>query len=352
MILHPAIALNFAFEFAKKLLKIKSSRIRYGLYASLYLIPLLLIYKNITEFVINTQKMSGFWYFFYLAYYAVYMLTTLILIFLWGKITPLIKERKQASIILIFTIFAVLLCYIVDVGRLFIGMSDKPFLTPVLLVFWYMGMAYAIIKYRLLSTHVKMTGDDIINNFDESVLILDAEGSILKMNDKTKQLLAASNLSLPQELSTVIVESEQVIKKIRQMMRGYFESFSSRIHYKRGKSNVVLMDVKVTLVSDNLDDIIGVMIIGNEVQATPRFKDFYKITEREFEVINLILGGDSNRKIANELGISERTVKTHITNIYNKLFIDNKIQLINFIKDHKLFPEQPAEKRLLLFRNN
>lgn len=50
------------------------------------------------------------------------------------------------------------------------------------------------------------------------------------------------------------------------------------------------------------------------------------LTEREREVLGLIADGRSNREIARALVLSEKTVKTHVSNILTKLQINNRIQ--------------------------
>jgi DNA-binding NarL/FixJ family response regulator len=50
------------------------------------------------------------------------------------------------------------------------------------------------------------------------------------------------------------------------------------------------------------------------------------LTNRELEVLGLIVSGKSNRDIGNELGISEATVKTHINNILSKLGVSDRTQ--------------------------
>lgn len=52
------------------------------------------------------------------------------------------------------------------------------------------------------------------------------------------------------------------------------------------------------------------------------------LSKQEKTVRNLILQGKSNKEIANELFISLSTVKTHITNIYNKLNVANRQELL------------------------
>lgn len=55
----------------------------------------------------------------------------------------------------------------------------------------------------------------------------------------------------------------------------------------------------------------------------------YGITNREKEIIQLIFAGKSNKENGEILFISEKTVKYHIYNIYRKLNIKNRIELIN-----------------------
>jgi DNA-binding NarL/FixJ family response regulator len=52
------------------------------------------------------------------------------------------------------------------------------------------------------------------------------------------------------------------------------------------------------------------------------------LTEREREVLRLIAQGQSNKQIGRQLSITERTVKFHVTSIFNKLGTDNRAQAI------------------------
>ena len=60
-------------------------------------------------------------------------------------------------------------------------------------------------------------------------------------------------------------------------------------------------------------------------QQTPLFDD---LTPREVEVLKLIAEGLNNKGIAEELVISEKTVKNHINNIFSKLHINDRSQAI------------------------
>ena len=63
-------------------------------------------------------------------------------------------------------------------------------------------------------------------------------------------------------------------------------------------------------------------------QASPGSQPMVeKLTEREVDVIRLVAQGRSNHEIAQALVISEKTVKTHISNILGKLQLEDRTQL-------------------------
>ena len=51
-----------------------------------------------------------------------------------------------------------------------------------------------------------------------------------------------------------------------------------------------------------------------------------RLTRREREVLELIAAGRSNKRIAFELGISEKTVKTHVGHLLAKLGVTDRTQ--------------------------
>jgi DNA-binding NarL/FixJ family response regulator len=50
------------------------------------------------------------------------------------------------------------------------------------------------------------------------------------------------------------------------------------------------------------------------------------LTERETEVLRLIAAGRANKEIARDLGIGEKTVKTHVSNVLSKLGVQSRTQ--------------------------
>ena len=59
-----------------------------------------------------------------------------------------------------------------------------------------------------------------------------------------------------------------------------------------------------------------------------RIQRWHHLTDRELQVAELVCRGFNNEDIAAKLKIKYGTVKTHIQNIYRKVHIKNKIQMI------------------------
>lgn len=82
-----------------------------------------------------------------------------------------------------------------------------------------------------------------------------------------------------------------------------------------------------------LDDIARALtaVAAGETYVDPRVAAYLttrtahpRLTAREREVLRLIAAGDASKTIARKLGIAERTVKFHVTSIFNKLGADNR----------------------------
>lgn len=63
-----------------------------------------------------------------------------------------------------------------------------------------------------------------------------------------------------------------------------------------------------------------------------------RITRRELEILELIAGGLSNREIAEKLFVSENTVKTHSSRLFDKLSAKRRTQAVQLAKEFGLIP--------------
>jgi DNA-binding CsgD family transcriptional regulator len=72
---------------------------------------------------------------------------------------------------------------------------------------------------------------------------------------------------------------------------------------------------------------------AQDCQLSEEFVERYGITNRERDIISMIMQGYPNRIIGERLFISDRTVKNHISSIYRKTAAENKVQLLNMVRN-------------------
>jgi two-component system nitrate/nitrite response regulator NarL len=73
-----------------------------------------------------------------------------------------------------------------------------------------------------------------------------------------------------------------------------------------------------------------------KVEAARRKSKAFGLTRREIEIVRSVVAGYSNRQIAARSSITENTVKSHLTHIFNKLGASNRVELALFAAHHRL----------------
>jgi DNA-binding NarL/FixJ family response regulator len=61
-----------------------------------------------------------------------------------------------------------------------------------------------------------------------------------------------------------------------------------------------------------------------------------QLTDREREVLRLVTRGLPNKLIARELGISEKTVKAHLTTVFQRIGVTDRVQAAMWARDHHI----------------
>lgn len=204
----------------------------------------------------------------------------------------------------------------------------------------------------------------------------DPEGPILRLDcpetagfnpDTYEQFIPMVPVSIPHswvnfyEKSLVIRDSDICIDENERMTKEYFKSlylvenikYGLTISLSFGKTRVGILtlfrnsdkedftDREVQIAEQLMDHIACYAYnIYNLEQYESKDKrhrtlgdlvEEYRITDREKDVLRLVLAGDSTREICDKLSISETTAKKHLGSIYGKLNIHSKSELFKIL---------------------
>ena len=89
------------------------------------------------------------------------------------------------------------------------------------------------------------------------------------------------------------------------------------------------------------------VVVGNHADMSGDHSPFdalvreHKLTQREQEVLRLLVEGCTNKEIARRMDIQEVTVKLHLRNIYRKLGIKNRAQAVRTVLQSGWAPQSP-----------
>jgi len=186
----------------------------------------------------------------------------------------------------------------------------------------------------LSSLGVADTIGDIYSDLHADAIVVDAQ----KIDDDEKILSVFSNKAI----RFLIIGSNWSEKKQVQALlhgaAGYCDiSVSSKILLQAVK-NILIGDIWIQrhLVPQIIGSLMQIKSISNDSQEAARDEDkevLKVLSKREMDVVKMIHKGNNNKSIASALFISERTVKSHLTSIFKKLKVPNRLHLAVLVKE-------------------
>ena len=149
---------------------------------------------------------------------------------------------------------------------------------------------------------------------------------MLTMHDSEDSVIAAFAAGAD-SYSLKDVSMDNLVQAIRNTHEGnaWIDPAIARIVLKQAqstKANLGVINQSAPTALDN-DETQAITAVAEEYQ---QLIETYPLTDRELEVLELIVAGCSNADISNRLYITVGTVKTHVCHILNKLCADDRTQ--------------------------
>jgi DNA-binding NarL/FixJ family response regulator len=121
---------------------------------------------------------------------------------------------------------------------------------------------------------------------------------------------------------TMFEDDESVFSAMRAGARGYI--------LKGADQDDVLLAIRAVYRGEALfgPSIAARLMDFFTIPASEPSQVFPELTEREHEILALIAQGMSNHEIAEQLNISLKTVRNHVSNIYNKMQVTDRVQAV------------------------
>jgi two-component system nitrate/nitrite response regulator NarL len=174
--------------------------------------------------------------------------------------------------------------------------------------------------------------------------------STLQLAEKLQPDILLLDLLMPKksgmEVLQALSESHSKVRTI--LLSGAVEGEDISRIFELGARGLILKDSTKEMLFKCIRAVsegqywVGRQSVSTLVQTLKKYKDSkknakpknYGLTPREMDVIRAVVSGYPNKEIAGKLSISEQTVKHHITNIFDKLGVYNRLELTLFVLHH------------------
>ena len=146
--------------------------------------------------------------------------------------------------------------------------------------------------------------------------------------------LSASRLPVRTLLLTASIEKPQIVQALKLGAYGVImkESTTQRLF----DSIQCVMAGQYWVGRESVSDLVRALRTVSPSSDGVRATRDYGLTAREMEIVTLVVAGYSNPDIAQRCSISEQTVKHHISNVFDKLGVSNRLELALFAVNHRL----------------
>ena len=182
-------------------------------------------------------------------------------------------------------------------------------------------------------------GDDAITqtiDLQPDILLLDVQMPRLPGLEAMRAIMSGPSTAKILLLTSTIT-TQQVIEALQIGARGIVLKDALGDHLQTAIRTVVAGDYWIG--GKRVVNLVTALHELIEKAAVPQRKT-YGLTPRELEVVGCIIEGCSNRDIAKQFGLSEETVKRHLSNIFDKTGVSTRLELALFAIAHHLIEPQ------------
>jgi DNA-binding NarL/FixJ family response regulator len=179
------------------------------------------------------------------------------------------------------------------------------------------------------------TGEEAVSlclDVEPDVVLMDLSMPVMDGVSATRKILSF----LPRTrvlILTVHTDDAHVFQGIKAGAQGYIlKDLTRAIRTVHAGDTIMAQDIAKKMITTFEG-------IRSDAEFAPR------LTERELEVIKALAHGKSNKEIAHVLGISEKTVRNHASNIYKKLHIFDRTQAVIYAIRRGLVDIEELEPR-------
>ncbi len=330
---------------------------RWWIYPLIYGPGFVLAYANFsTAFIVDqlfqepwgwtyTRDVGAPWYLTFTLYYLGTVLLACVLMLRWGRRAGTNKARSQSRYVAFSLLITILLIHFYQ--QVFPGWLNAklPSLLSIFVVIWFIGMWWAITRYRLLTLRSDIAANEILDNILDLVILTDQYGRIVEVNRQVPELIEHPKQGIEgRPVAELIVETEEFAPALDEVLSGRARRFGPTEYgvsvHTGGSVPVRLVGTGVT---DRAGDVLGVVIAAQDLRqekelerATEAKAHFLANMSHELRTpLNAVIGySDLLEEEAEDIGANDlipdlrriQSAGTHLLSLVNDILDLSKVE--------------------------
>lgn len=215
---------------------------------------------------INTSTViSNIFYIGDFLYNFTYLLSSIILLLIWGKRTSSLRIKKQSKILIISSITPFILNLITQSILPIIGVSTVPLMGQLYAVVMIIGTYIVILKYKFLRISEEYIFQEIMLKMFDMAILLDENGKIIKVNKKTLILLGYDEKELLHQSTDFIIEQCDINKMCKNKMWITDKTYNDVTVVKKNKEKIPVNISCSPIFDSKINDFLGVILVIQDI---------------------------------------------------------------------------------------
>jgi|GEM_PF-1576493 len=266
---------------------------------------------------------TSWWYSSYTVYFTALPVLSYLLILRWGRRSESPREKKQVNIIVLTAIVAFVPGYIVNAVLPFINIFVLPSIGQILALIAFLGIGYAISRYKFLKITPDVAVDEIISRTTDIIIFLNKRGEILNINEQAERILGYDKKEIIGTKWTVLLPEECIKPVERKIVDMINENAPEKqyiemdLNYLSQQNEQVPVKMYFSVIRDEYE-IRGRLIVAQDMRQTEKLEKEINAKEKALKEKEMLMK-EIHHRVKNNL-----TVISSLLSLQSRYIQDDK----------------------------
>lgn len=261
----------------------------------LFILPAVMLIRSMTgiffasDFIISESNRTILevvtitpWFFAYIIYNAGFLISGTVIVWLWGRRSPIKRERDQAWTIIWGGMIAILISYSFNVFPALFPKLHIPVMGHFGVSIYIIAIGYAVNRYKMMRLTLEIAANNIIDKMDNMLFLLDSNGKIIMTNPAVEHILGYKNERvINRHLGNIIYEASIFNDILSHTLSRQLHAHGLEFKFIHNDRYHIPVHLNCSIMEDHAGDSIGYVVVAQDIrQMLELANERYQLQQR------------------------------------------------------------------------